>query len=134
MNKSDFCIGQSSSYKKKFSKDEVAFYCKHLSNDNNPIHYDSGYAAQTLFKECIVPGIMVTSLFGGILGSVLPGHGTIHLGQTSKFIAPVYVDEEVEAIITITNIRTDKPIITFLTQVFKKGGELAIDGEAVVKI
>jgi enoyl-CoA hydratase len=129
-----FSVGQKATYKKSFSKEEVSFYCQKLSIDNNPIHYDREFAAKTKFGRCIVPGIMVTSLFGGLLGSTLPGNGTIHLGQTSNFVAPVFIDEEVEAIIEIIAIRADKPIITFSTKVFKPDGQLAIDGQAVVKV
>lgn len=133
MNKQTYVIGQSARKTKVFSHEEVLFYCQNISGDNNPIHTDATYAAHTVFKRCIVPGIMVTSLFGGILGSTLPGNGTIQLGQTAKFIKPVYVNEEVEAIIKIVDIREDKPIITFSTQLFNMNCELLIDGEAVVK-
>jgi len=129
-----FYIGQSSGCKKAFTAEETLYYCRHLSGDNNPLHYDAEYAAKTRFKKCIVPGIMVSSLFGGILGSVLPGNGTIQLGQTCRFINPVFIDEEVEAVITITNIRQDKPVITFLTRVIKRDGTIAIEGEAVVLV
>jgi len=86
----------------------------------------------TPFNKPIVPGLMVASLFGGLLGSKLPGKGTIHLGQTLQFLKPVYMNEEVEATIKIVSIRSDKPVITFQATCIKENGEIAITGEAVV--
>jgi len=129
-----FYVGQKASQKKIFSLEETGFYCKNLSGDNNPIHSQSSFAQSLNFADCLVPGMMVASLFGGLLGSTLPGNGTVQLGQTAKFIAPVFVNEEVEAVIEIIHIRQDKPIITFSTKIFKGDGKIAIEGEAVVKV
>ena len=125
-------LGDRVSIIKKFDKENVQEYLK-LSGDSNPIHYDEEYAKSTAFKHCIVPGILVGSLFGGLLGSSLPGKGTVHLGQTMSFKKPVFVDEEIKATIEIINIRKDKPIITFKTNCYKTNGDIAIAGEAVVK-
>ena len=124
--------GKKVSIKKIFNKRDVFQYLE-LSGDSNPIHQDKEYAQKTPFKFCIVPGLLVASLFGGLLGSQLPGHGTIHLGQTLNFKNPVYINEEITAIIEVIKTRDDKPVITFKTVCFKNNGEIAVEGEAVVK-
>jgi acyl dehydratase len=124
-------IGDTVSIKKSFSQEEVLAYAK-SSHDTNPVHFNVEYAAKTIFKKPIVQGLFVSSLFGGLLGSKLPGKGTIHLGQTLQFLKPVYVNEEVEASIRIISIRSDKPVITFKATCIKENGEIAITGEAVV--
>lgn len=124
-------IGDNVSIKKKFTADEVQEYAS-ISKDTNPVHFDQKYASETFFKKPIVHGLLVSSLFGGLLGSKLPGKGTIHIGQNLKFIKPVYIEEEVIAEIKIINIRQDKPIITLSTKCYKENKELAIDGEAIV--
>jgi len=127
----DLKIGDTVSIKKLFSQEEVLAYAK-SSGDTNPVHFNVEYTARTTFKKPIVQGLFVASLFGGLLGSKLPGKGTIHLGQTLQFLKPVYVNEEVEAIIRIISIRSDKPVITFQATCIKENGEIAITGEAVV--
>jgi enoyl-CoA hydratase len=127
-----FKLGEKAIASKAFSFDEVKAYTN-ASGDTNPIHYDVSYAEKTIFKGTIVPGLQVASLFGGLLGSKLPGEGTIHLGQTVKFMRPVYINETVRAEIEIVNIRSDKPIITFKTICYNSNNEVAIEGEAVVK-
>jgi enoyl-CoA hydratase len=124
-------VGSEVSIKKIFTQEEVLEYAK-TSGDANPVHFDKEYAKMTPFGKPIVHGLLVASLFGGLLGSKLPGKGTIHLGQTLKFIKPVYVNEEVIAKIEIISIRSDKPIITFDVTCTKEDGEVAITGEAVV--
>lgn len=124
-------IGRKACITKSFRIDEVKYYAE-LSKDINPIHYDTNYAQNTFFKKPIVHGLLVSSLFGGLLGSKLPGRGTIHLSQKIEFKKPVFIDEEVTAIIEIIKIRKDKPIITFSANCYKENRELAITGEAVV--
>jgi acyl dehydratase len=133
MRDSRFSIGQTASLKKAFSEKEVLDYCA-LIDDHNPIHSDKAYAATTKFKQCIVPGAMLASLFSRILGSTMPGNGTIYLGQNSKFLAPVLIGETVEVIVSISAIRADKPIITCSTRIVKEDGVAAIEGEAVVMV
>ena len=131
MNK--YTVGQSVLIEKIFTEQDVKYYSEKISVDVNPIHYDKAIALQNGFEACLVPGLIVSSLFGGLLGSKLPGKDTIHLGQTCKFIKLVYVGEEVKAVIEIIAIRADKPIITFSTVAYKENGEIAIEGEAVIK-
>jgi enoyl-CoA hydratase len=68
------------------------------------------------------------------MGGKFPGHGTVYLGQTLNFKAPVYIGEEVEASVEVVKIRADKPIVTLKTQCVKSDGTIALEGEAVVKI
>lgn len=131
--KTNIQIGDKASIKKVFNEKEILQYAK-LSEDTNPIHLDTEYAKKTIFKSRIVYGMLVGSLFGGLLGSKLPGRGTIHLGQTLNFKKPVYVGEEVTAIIEVIKIRSDKPIITFRTLCLKNNNEIAIEGTAIVKV
>ena len=131
--KHNFKIGDFVLIEKAFSQAEVNMY-NDLIGDTNPIHFDEVYCQKTIFKTSIVPGLLVSSLFGGLLGSKLPGTGTIYLGQNLKFKKPVYIDELVKALIRVVEIRNDKPIIRLSTIVYKKDGEIAIEGDAIVMV
>ena len=126
-------IGQKASYEKTFNKEEVIFYCSNISNDKNLVHFEKDFANKLGFEDCLVPGIMVTSIIGGVLGSTLPGEGTIHLGQTSKFIKPVYINRKVTVEVEVISVREDKPIAVLKTTIFNDKHEIAIEGEAVIK-
>jgi acyl dehydratase len=124
--------GDKAVLKKAFSEQEVRLFAE-LSTDDNPVHLDKEYAEQTQFGQRIVHGMLASSLFTGLIGGKLPGHGCIYLGQTLSFKAPVYLDEEVEALVEVIHLREDKPIATLKTLCRKADGTVAIEGEAVVK-
>ena len=126
-------IGDKTMLNKTFSEKEVEEFAK-VSTDDNPIHLDKEYAASTVFGQRIVHGLLVSSLFSGLIGGKLPGHGSVYLGQTLSFKAPVYINEEIKVSVEVIKIREDKPIITLKTLCIKIDGTVAIEGEAVVKI
>jgi len=124
-------IGQKASIQKRFTTEEVIDFSR-ISMDENLIHTDSNYAKTTRFGQCIVQGPLVDSMIGGVLGSHLPGSGTIYLSHETQFKKPVFINEMVTANVEVIDIRTDKNIITLRTWVEKENGEIAIDGKAVV--
>jgi len=126
-------IGDKATLRKAFSEKEVKYFAK-ISLDDNPIHLKQEYAENTVFGQRIVHGILVASLFSGLMGGKFPGHGTVYLGQSLNFKAPVFIDEEIEASVEVVKVREDKPIITLKTQCVKSDGTIALEGEAVVKV
>lgn len=126
-------VGDKATLSKAFTKNEVQHFAE-ISLDDNPIHLDREYAESTVFGQPIVHGILVASLLSGLMGGKFPGHGTVYLGQTLKFMAPLYINEEVEASVEVVKIREDKPIITLKTQCAKSDGTIVLEGEAVVKV
>jgi acyl dehydratase len=124
-------MGQTASVSKSFSEQEVNMFAN-LSLDFNPVHLDPEFAKTTVFGKQIVHGMLVSSLFSGLLGKHLPGEGTIYLGQDLKFKKPVYIDQKVTASVEVINIREDKPIITLSTICKNDSGEVVISGQAIV--
>ena len=127
-----FQIGQKASVTKTFSEEEV-FQFAELSLDKNPLHLDKNFGQNSIFGQRVVHGILVASLFSGLIGMELPGPGSIYLGQNLIFKAPVAINEQVTATIEIIKLREDKPIVTLRTVCIKSEGTTAIEGEAVVK-
>ena len=124
-------VGQKASQSRKFSKEEVLSFSE-LTSDDNPIHFDDNYAMNTRFKQTIVQGPMVVSLIGGILGSKLPGPGTIYISQKTRFLKPLFLDEIVTAWVEVIAIREDKPIVTLKNWAEKENGEIVLEGESVI--
>jgi 3-hydroxybutyryl-CoA dehydratase len=124
-------IGQTAEFTKTFSPADVYAFAA-ASGDRNPVHLEVSYAEQTVFGGRIVHGLLVAGLISAVLGTILPGHGTIYLGQDLKFKAPVYIGETVTARVEVVKLRTDKRIATLSTNCYNQDGKLVIDGEAVV--
>lgn len=128
----NFKVGDRAEISKKFSEKEV-FQFAELSADLNPLHLDQKYGQDTIFGQRVVHGILVAGLFSGLIGTELPGAGSIYLGQNLLFKAPVAIDEMVTATVEVIHIREDKPIVTLRTVCRNSKGVVAIDGEAVVR-
>lgn len=124
-------VGDKASLSKEFSEQDVLDFSV-LSGDQNPIHFDKEYAEKTRFGKRIVQGTLVASLIGGILGSELPGPGTVYISQETSFKKPVFLDQKVTAWVEVTKIREDKPVITLHSWVENDLGEVVVDGTAVI--
>lgn len=69
-------VGDKSTLTKAFTESEVEQFAI-ISLDNNPIHLKQEYAENTIFGQRIVHGILVASLFSGLIGGKLPGQGSV---------------------------------------------------------
>jgi 3-hydroxybutyryl-CoA dehydratase len=121
-------------YEKKVSattKDVETF--AEITGDKNPLHLDDEFAKNTIFGGRIAHGILGLGKISAVLGMEFPGPGTIYMSQTSKFLAPIYLDEEVTIKITVKEKIEEKKRLILNTQILKENGKAAIDGEAMVK-
>lgn len=128
----DLKIGQSASLTKAFTEQDVSLFAE-LSLDKNELHVNEEYAKNSMFKQRIVHGFLSGSLISAVIGTVLPGKGAIYLHQDMDFKKPVYINEEITAVVTIENIKEEKHIYYLHTQCINKKGEIKIEGSAVVK-
>lgn len=126
-------VGDKASCSKAFSEEEV-FRFAEISGDRNPLHLDRKFGKSSIFGRRIVHGMLVASLFSGLIGMELPGKGSIYLGQSLTFTAPVAIGEKVTASVEIIKIREDKPIVILRTICINSKGVVVIEGEAVVKV
>jgi len=128
----DIKVGDSASFAKTITEADVVNYAG-LIGDFNPIHIDAEYARQSMFKERVAHGMLVSGLISAVMGMQLPGPNSIYLGQELKFTAPVKIGDTVTATATVTEKRDDKRILKLQTTVSNQRGEVVIDGSAVVK-
>ena len=124
-------IGQKYSFKKSYGIEEVKKFSQ-LSDDKNPIHLDEEFAKKSIFGRRIIPGMLISSLFSGIIANHVPGPGSIYLQQDLKFKAPIFLGEKFIVEVKIIDIRNDKPIYTLETTCYKENNEVAISGTAII--
>jgi 3-hydroxybutyryl-CoA dehydratase len=98
-------VGDSASLTKTITDADIRAFAE-LSGDRNPIHLDDEYAATTRFGRRIAHGMLTASLISTVLGTELPGIGTVYLSQNSQFVAPVYPGDTVTARVTVRKIGT----------------------------
>ncbi len=103
-----------------------------LTGDFNPVHVDEVAAGRSRFGGRVAHGMLAAGLCSAILGTKLPGPGTIYLGQELKFLAPVRFGDTVTARVEVLEVRADKPIAVLRTWAVNQKGETVLDGKATV--
>jgi 3-hydroxybutyryl-CoA dehydratase len=126
-----FKPGDSASLSRTISDDDIRAFAN-ATGDHNPLHLDEEFAKQTRFGKRIAHGMLSASMISAVIANDLPGQGSIYLGQTLKFAAPVLPGDTVTARVTVTSIREDKPIIKLETVCTNQRDEVVIRGEATV--
>lgn len=125
-------IGERTSIEHIFTESDIADFAE-LSGDKNPVHLDAVAARRMGFDGPIVHGMLAASLISRLLGTVLPGPGTIYLRQELQFRRPIPPGVPVIATVEVVSRREDKPIIELATTV-SIGADTAIDGAATVLV
>lgn len=123
--------GDSAWMRKRISDQDVRTFAE-ISGDHNPIHLDDDYAATSVFGRRIAHGTLSVALISAVLGMLLPGPGAIYLAQNTSFRAPVFIDDEIIARVSVVKYRPDKRIATLKTDVYNQRDELVLEGEAVI--
>jgi len=126
----DLEIGMSRSVSKSITDREIEMFAE-LSTDHNPVHLDEEYAQETIFGGRIAHGMLTAGLISAVIGEQLPGHGTVYLGQSLKFLAPVRPGDRVEAVVTVRAIDYPKRRVT-LDCACMVGDTVVLKGEALV--
>jgi acyl dehydratase len=124
-------VGARASVEHTFSADDIAAFAA-LSADDNPIHLDPRAAADAGFDAPIVHGVLVLGLISRVLGTELPGPGTVLLEQHLRYRRPVYPGQAVRAVVEVTSVREDKPIYGLRTWV--EAEEIVVEGDATVLV
>lgn len=124
-----FSVGQRASFSKTITEVDVVLFAG-ITGDFNPVHIDPEYAKRTRFEARIAHGLLTAGLISGVLGTMLPGPGSIYLGQQLKFLAPVYIGDTVTVEVEVIGVRADKPILTLKTECYNQRGEKLVEGEA----
>ena len=102
-----------------------------ISTDHNPIHLDDSYANDTIFGGRIAHGMLTAGLISAVIGEQLPGHGTVYLGQTLKFLGPVRPGDRVTAQVEVVKIDPGRRRVKLVTRCLVNGKKV-LAGEATV--
>jgi 3-hydroxybutyryl-CoA dehydratase len=128
----DLAVGMSASHAKTISAEDIQLFAD-LSGDDNPVHLDEAFAAQTIFKERIAHGILTASLLSTVIGTKLPGPGCIYVSQSLNFRAPVKIGDRVVATARITDLFAERRRAIFACDCVVNDTTV-LDGEAVIMV
>ena len=126
----DIEVGMSRSLVREVTERDIEMFAE-ASSDRNPVHLDDEYASGTIFGGKVAHGMLSASLISAVISGQLPGAGTIYLGQTLKFLAPVRPGDVVEAEVAVKSVDRARRRVTLDTRC-RVGDAVVLTGEALV--
>ena len=123
-------IGMSRMLERKITQNDILLFSK-VSGDENPVHLDEEYAQKTIFGRRIAHGMLTASLISAVIAEQLPGHGTVYLSQTLKFLRPVLPGQFVTTRVLVTHIEHSNRRVTLDCEC-KVNQKVVLAGEALV--
>ena len=127
----EITVGETASMTRTLSQKDIQLFAL-VSGDVNPAHLDADFAEGDFFRRIIAHGMWGGGLISAVLGTELPGPGTIYLGQSLRFKRPVGIGDIITASVTVTEKRPDKHILLLDCRCENQAGETVITGQAEV--
>jgi len=124
-------IGESASLTRTVKQQDIQLFAA-LSGDVNPAHLDHEYAAGSMFGGVVAHGMFSGALISTMLGVLLPGPGTIYLGQTLRFTRPVKPGDRLTITLTCKEKFDDKKRVVLECSCVNQDGKGVVKGEAEV--
>ncbi|GAW92962.1 MaoC family dehydratase [Calderihabitans maritimus] len=124
-------VGDSATFTKTVSETDIVLFAG-ITGDLNPVHIDEGFASKTIFQKRIAHGMLSAGFISTVLGTKLPGPGTIYLSQTLSFRAPVFIGDSITARVEVIEKLPEKQRLRLKTECFNQEGKLITTGEALV--
>jgi 3-oxoacyl-[acyl-carrier protein] reductase len=125
--------GTTVTLKHKFTAEEVDQFAA-LSGDYNPLHLNNTFAQQHGFKGRVVYGMLTGAYISNVLGNLLPGPGALWLSQSMKFVAPVYIDDEINIEVSVQQKSEALHTLVLDIHVYNQRQEVVLTGEARVMV
>ncbi|MGN6671535.1 MAG: bifunctional enoyl-CoA hydratase/phosphate acetyltransferase [Candidatus Nucleicultricaceae bacterium] len=127
----ELVIGQSACLTRKLTEEDISLFAL-VSGDVNPAHLNKEFAEKSFFHGVIGHGMWSGALISTVLGTVLPGPGTVYLEQDMRFRKPVRVGDTITVRISVKSKHPQKPIVVFDCICLNQMGETVVEGTATV--
>lgn len=128
---SEMKVGDSASFTKTVSEHDVYTYAG-VSGDFNPAHVNEVEAQKSMFGKRIAHGMLSAGFISTVLGTQLPGPGTIYMGQELRFTKPVFFGDTITATVTVAELIPEKNRAILDTVCTNQNGDVVIKGKATV--
>jgi 3-hydroxybutyryl-CoA dehydratase len=124
-------IGDKADFTKTVSEYDVYSFAG-ITGDFNPAHINTLYASETSFGRRIAHGILSIGFISNVLGTQLPGPGSIYIRQVCDFRKPVFLGDTITATVEVTKKDDARNRVWLRTYCTNQHGDLVVEGEAVM--
>ena len=126
-------LGQTASVQRSFTDEDLDTYAD-LIGDTNAWFVDKEYSQENGYKDRLIPGPLLSSMFSELLGTRLPGRGTNWLKQNLHFPAAAYVGDRITAQVEITRLRPEKNLVNLAGTCRDSGGRRVCQAQTLVLV
>jgi phosphotransacetylase/acyl dehydratase len=127
----EIAVGDSASIERTLTAQDIQLFAI-LSGDVNPQHLDAEFASSTRFHGVIAHGMLGGALISAVLGTRLPGPGTVYLGQTLDFKAPARIGDRLTISVRVTERHEASKRLSLACACINQDGVTVIEGQADV--
>ncbi len=127
----EISIGDSASFSKTITETDIYLFAG-ITGDFNPMHVNEEFSRKTMFGKRIAHGGITTSLIAPVLGTILPGLGTVALETSCRYRAPVFPGDTVTATATVLEKDEKRNRVRMELKWVNQEGTVVADGTAVV--
>ncbi|MGB9992640.1 SDR family oxidoreductase [Massilia sp. SM-13] len=127
-----FHVGQSVSFSHQISQRDIDRFVE-LTGDDNPMHVDAAFAAETQVKTPVAHGMLTASFISTVIGKHLPGPGALWVSQKIEFLSPVRVGDRIEIAAEIRKLHVGNRLLTIGIDIRNHLNRAVIRGECVVR-
>ena len=103
-----------------------------VTGNVNPTHVDAAYMKDSPTHGVVADAMLGASLVSTVLGTQLPGPGTVYLGQTLSFVAPVVAGDALTVTATVMSIDRARQAVLLYTRCTNQRDEVVLQGQATV--
>lgn len=126
-------IGQTDEFHHQVTESDLDAFCN-LTGDDNPLHMDVEYASKTNFKERVVHGMLTASFISTMIGTKIPGKGSLLSEQHLRFLVPVRIGDMIRVWVKVKHKSQAEQIVFLKTVIYNQHNKKVVDGEAKVKV
>ena len=127
----DLEIGTEGRFSKQLTERDIVLFGE-TSGDINPVHFDAEYAATTSFKTRIAHGMWSAGLISTVIGTVMPGPGTVYISQDLQFIRPVRIGDTLTAVLTVKEKIDKRQYVVLSCKVINQNEKVVTRGNATI--
>jgi acyl dehydratase len=126
-------VGQAETVDRVFSQSDFDRFAA-LSGDDNPIHVDPEFAARTKFGRTVAHGMFLYSVVCSVVGTRLPGPGTVQVEQELIFPSPTFAGERVTVELKVDEVRPAEGLADLSTVLTRPDGSAGLEGRTLVRL
>ncbi|WP_373986968.1 MaoC/PaaZ C-terminal domain-containing protein [Duganella sp. BuS-21] len=123
--------GDCASLSRTLTKQDIELFAL-MSGDLNPVNMDPAWAAGDRFHQLVAHGMWGGALISTVLGTQLPGPGTILLHQSLDFLVPVAIGDQVAVTVVVENMDPVLQSVSLACRIVNQRNEAVVAGNAIV--